>query len=108
MYNLRCGLTHLKGFIKAHLNPETNWKMRPLFRTLPLLQFEKLGTLVNLPQFRKAISRISPRSQKADAMEKGKMLPEFVARGGFYEKHTLVLKWRPGEQSGSITAISKW
>lgn len=62
---------HLEGFIKAHLNPETNEKMGPLFHILPFLQFEKLGTLVPLSPFGEAISRIHPRSRKA---EKGKML----------------------------------
>lgn len=59
---------------------------------LPLLQSEKFGTLVNLLQFREAISRIRLRSQKAGAPEKGGILPEFVARGSFYEKCTLVSK----------------
>lgn len=35
------------------------------------------------------------------------MLPEFVARGGFYEKCPLVPKWGPREQLDSITALSK-
>lgn len=36
------------------------------------------------------------------------MLPEFAARGDFYEKCTLVPKWGPGGQLGSTEAVSQW
>lgn len=74
--------------------------------SLPLLLFGKFGTSVNLLQLGEAIFRIRLRSQKAGAAEKGEKLPEFAARGGFYEMCLLAPKRGPGEQSGSTAVIS--